>query len=194
MWTKKWNAAFSATFQAKTRNHSRDGASGCVLPANAVSSSPSLMRVSWLRMLVVRQLVTCAIITFLGPRWCLRVLILTLCPGASAVPPRARAHFHLPAGPHRETLSSFTGAWKMRVLLAGALLAIRIYVPCPVTDTFYAFSTLRSSRQRWISSADALPFGVKREVLDRIRRKIMPWVIAAVNRTGVLTRLLAREK
>jgi len=47
MWTKKRNTAFSTTFQAKTRNHSRDGASDCILPANAVSSSSSLTRVSY---------------------------------------------------------------------------------------------------------------------------------------------------
>lgn len=156
--------------------HSRDQTSGWILPTIAVSSSSSLKRGS---------ACCCAAISYL------RYYHIPLSPLIHAslslpfvlaprpFPARARAHFHLPAGPHRETLSPFTGAWKMRVLLAGALLAIRIYVPCPVTDTFYAFSTLRSSRQRWIFSADASPFGVKREVSDRVRPQDHAWVIAA---------------
>lgn len=142
----------------------------------------------------VEQLVTCAIITFLGPRWFTRPYPYPLSWRFDRSPSCARTHFHLSAGPHHETLSPFTEAWKMRVLLAGALLAIRIYVPCPVTDTFYAFSTFRPSRQCWISSADASPFGVKREVPDRVRRKITPESLPGENRPGVLTRLLAREK
>lgn len=79
---------------------------------------------------LLRQLVTYAIITFLGP------------PVHASLPfvPAPRPRF--PRGPisisrlQRETLSPFTGAWKMRVLLAAALLAVRIYVSCPMTDTF----------------------------------------------------------
>jgi len=147
----KRNAAFSATFQAKMCNHTRDAANVCVLLANIVSSSLSLtclvapyVAISYLRYYHIPRLPlvhsSLSLPFVLAPRTFL---------------PPFRAYFHLPVGPHRETLSPFTGAWKMRVLLVGTLLAIRIYVPCPVTDTFYAFSTLRSSRQHWIPSADA---------------------------------------
>lgn len=65
MWTKKWNVMFLATYQAKMHNRTRDErpySSGerrfveCV--ANACLVTPYV---------AVEQLVTCAIITFLGP-------------------------------------------------------------------------------------------------------------------------------
>lgn len=92
------------------------------------------------------------IITFFGP-----LVHASLPFGAiAAFLPPPRAHFHLSAGPHRETLSPFTEAWKMRILLAQE--PSWRFVPCRDRYTFYAFSTLRSSRQCWISSAESFVF------------------------------------
>lgn len=60
----------------------------------------------------VEQLVTCAIITFLGPRWFTRPYPYPLSWRLDRSPSCARAHFHLSAGPHHKTLSPERGKWE----------------------------------------------------------------------------------
>lgn len=154
---------------------------------------------------VSRQLVSRAIIAFLTLRILPRVPSLTLCP----VAPRGRVSRAAPisisptGGPIARDLvavhrSVENESASCRALPAAS--AARIYAPCPVTDTFYVFSTLRSSADGFPLSPS--PTCSRRragcKAPDRARdREITPESlhhIGSTDRVCVLTRLLAREQ
>lgn len=103
----------------------------------------------------VRQLVTCRpyyhILRPVGSR------VLTLCPGATAATssPREPISIALCRTPSRDLVAVHRSVENENTSCAGE--PSWRFVPCRDRYTFYAFSTLRSSRQHWIS-AESIAF------------------------------------